>query len=47
MVQVNIDETTQQGKELLDLVYTMPRKVVSIEEDDDVSDCITLQQFGE
>jgi hypothetical protein len=38
MVQVNIDETTQQGKELLDLISKMSNEVVSVEDDFDFND---------
>ncbi|MFM2192966.1 MAG: hypothetical protein RLZZ118_1923 [Bacteroidota bacterium] len=49
MVHVSIDEKTKQGKGLLQLIQTMPKKVVSIEDDmddDDLSDCISMEQFG-
>ena len=41
MTQVTINEQTPQGKGLLSLIKTMPKKVVTLD-DDDLSDCISF-----
>ena len=47
MTQVNINELTEQGQAILKLVKTFPKKIASIvDEKDDLSDCISLEQFG-
>ena len=46
MTQVYINEQTPQGKGLLSLIKTMPKKVVTMSDDEDLSDCISLEEFG-
>jgi len=48
MTQVIINEATQQGQAILSLVKTFPKKVATIvDEDEDLSDCISIEKFGE
>ena len=46
MTQVNINEHTEQGQAILSLVKTLPKKVASIVDEDDLSDVVSLNQFG-
>ena len=45
MTQVFINEETVQGKRLLSLIKTMPKKVVTLNEEEDLSDCISSSEF--
>ncbi len=46
MTQVNINENTEQGQAILSLVKTFPKTIASIVDEDDLSDSISLEQFG-
>lgn len=47
MTKVIINENTLQGQAILSLVKTLPKKTASIiDDDDDLSDCITAEEFG-
>lgn len=47
MTKVIINENTLQGQAILSLVKTLPKKTASIiDDDDDLSDCISAEEFG-
>ena len=47
MTQVIINENTLQGQAILSLVKTFPKKIASIiVDEDDLSDCISADEFG-
>ncbi len=46
MTQVVINEHTEQGQAILSLVKTFSKKIASIVDEDDLSETISLSQFG-
>jgi hypothetical protein len=46
MTKIIVNENTEQGQAILSLVKTLPKKTASIiDDDDDISDCISSEEF--
>ncbi len=47
MTEIFINEHTEQGKALPGLIKTFPEKIVTVIDEEDLSNCVTSEEFGE